>query len=73
VRSNWVGFGDFQAGDPVMFAGSVARAGCQREFALVDSRLVGRRPANLRPAEAAAQAGWAATRSSCCARWPAHE
>lgn len=28
VRSNWVGFGDFQAGDPVMFAGSVARAGC---------------------------------------------
>ena len=52
VRSNWVGFGDFQAGDPVMFAGSVARAGCQREFALVDSRLVGRRPANLRPAEA---------------------
>ena len=81
VRSNWVGFGDFQAGDPVitgwdgagevvacgpeadgrfrpgdavMFAGSVGRAGCHREFALVDSRLVGRRPANLRPAEAAA-------------------
>lgn len=46
--------GRFAAGDPVMFAGSVARAGCMREFAEVDSRLVGRRPANLRPAEAAA-------------------
>lgn len=44
----------FAVGDPVMFAGSLARAGCQREFAAVDSRLVGRRPANLRPAEAAA-------------------
>lgn len=46
--------GRFQPGDAVMFAGSVARAGCQREYALVDSRLVGRRPANLRPSEAAA-------------------
>lgn len=46
--------GRFQPGDAVMFAGSLARAGCQREFARVDSRLVGRRPANLRPAEAAA-------------------
>lgn len=46
--------GRFQPGDPVMFAGSVGRAGCQREYALVDSRLVGRRPANLRPAAAAA-------------------
>jgi zinc-binding alcohol dehydrogenase family protein len=46
--------GRFETGDPVMFAGSVARAGCQREYALVDSRLVGRRPASLRPAEAAA-------------------
>jgi hypothetical protein len=44
--------GRFQPGDAVMFAGSVARAGCQREYALVDSRLVGRRPANLRPAVA---------------------
>ncbi len=43
VRSSWGGFGDFQSGDAVMFAGSVARAGCQREYAMVDSRLVGRR------------------------------
>lgn len=46
--------GRFAVGDAVMFAGSLARAGCQREFATVDSRLAGRRPANLRPAEAAA-------------------
>lgn len=46
--------GRFSPGDPVVFAGSVTRAGCQREFAEVDSRLVGRRPATLSPAEAAA-------------------
>lgn len=81
VRSNWNGFGQLQAGDPVitgwdgagvvealgpqsdgrfqpgaavMFAGSVARAGCHSEFALVDSRLVGRRPRRLEAAAAAA-------------------
>lgn len=67
VRSNWNGFGQLQAGDPVitgwdgagvvealgpqsdgrfqpgaavMFAGSVARAGCHSEFALVDLSLI---------------------------------
>ena len=46
--------GRFRPGDAVYFAGSVARAGCQRQFALVDSRLVGRRPQRLTAAEAAA-------------------
>lgn len=46
--------GRFGPGDAVMFAGSVGRAGCHREYALVDSRLVGRCPAGLSPAEAAA-------------------
>lgn len=46
--------GRFQPGDAVFFAGNVARAGCQRQFTLVDSRLVGRRPRRLSAAEAAA-------------------
>jgi len=46
--------GRFGPGDAVMFAGSVGRAGCHREYALVDSRLVGRCPAGLQPEEAAA-------------------
>lgn len=46
--------GRFSPGDPVFFAGSVARAGSHREFTLVDSRLVGRKPSNLTFAEAAA-------------------
>lgn len=45
--------GCFAVGDLVMFAGSLARAGCQRECATVDRRLVGRRPA-VRPQPAAA-------------------
>lgn len=46
--------GRFRIGDAVFFAGSVARAGCQSEFTLVDSRLVGRRPQRLSAAESAA-------------------
>ncbi len=46
--------GRFQPGDAVFFAGNVARAGCQRQFTLVDSRLVGRCPRRLSAAEAAA-------------------
>lgn len=46
--------GRFQPGDGVMFAGSVARAGCHSEFALLDSRLVGRWPQRLSAAEATA-------------------
>jgi zinc-binding alcohol dehydrogenase family protein len=44
----------FQAGDPVMFAGDAGRAGCNAEAVLVDERLVGRKPARLSWAEAAA-------------------
>lgn len=36
--------GRIQPGDAVFFAGNVARTGCQSQFTLVDSRLVGRRP-----------------------------
>ena len=46
--------GRFSPGDPVFFAGSVARAGSHREYTLVDSRMVGRKPSNLTFAEAAA-------------------
>ncbi|MFY7794859.1 MAG: zinc-binding alcohol dehydrogenase family protein [Chitinophagaceae bacterium] len=46
--------GRFKPGDPVFFAGSVARAGSHREYTLVDSRMVGRKPSNLTFAEAAA-------------------
>jgi NADPH2:quinone reductase len=44
----------FAIGDAVMFAGSIDRPGCQAESVLVDARLVGRKPANLSFAEAAA-------------------
>ena len=46
--------GRFSPGDPVFFAGSVARVGSHREYTLVDSRMVGRKPSNLTFAEAAA-------------------
>lgn len=44
----------FRLGDPVMFAGDAGRAGCNAEAVLVDERLVGRKPARLSWAEAAA-------------------
>lgn len=46
--------GRFKIGDEVFFAGSVARRGCQSEYAVVDSRIVGRKPKTLTFAEAAA-------------------
>jgi NADPH:quinone reductase len=44
----------FKAGDAVYYAGSVVRQGTNSEFHLVDERIVGRKPANLSFAEAAA-------------------
>ncbi len=44
----------FKPGDAVYYAGSITRAGCDSEFHLVDERIVGRKPANLSFAEAAA-------------------
>jgi len=44
----------FKPGDAVYYAGSSMRAGCTSEFHLVDERIVGRKPANLGFAEAAA-------------------
>ena len=44
----------FRVGEAVMFAGDAGRAGCNAEAVLVDERLVGRRPARLSWAEAAA-------------------
>jgi zinc-binding alcohol dehydrogenase family protein len=44
----------FKPGDPVYYAGSVVRPGANCEFHLVDERIVGRKPANLPFAEAAA-------------------
>lgn len=46
--------GRFKVGDDVFYAGSVARKGCHSEYALVDSRIVGRKPRSLSFAEAAA-------------------
>jgi zinc-binding alcohol dehydrogenase family protein len=46
--------GRFQVGDAVFFAGSVARQGSHREYTLVDSRVVGRKPKRLTFAQAAA-------------------
>ncbi len=46
--------GRFKPGDEVFFAGSVARQGHHREYSIVDSRVVGRKPASLNFAEAAA-------------------
>ncbi|MBS5912443.1 zinc-binding alcohol dehydrogenase family protein [Paenibacillus macerans] len=44
----------FQPGDEVYYAGSIVRAGGNSEFHLVDERIVGRKPASLGFAEAAA-------------------
>jgi zinc-binding alcohol dehydrogenase family protein len=45
---------DFEAGDAVFYAGSIARPGTNSEFHLVDERIVGRKPASLSDAAAAA-------------------
>ena len=44
----------YKAGDPVYYAGSVIRPGTNCQFHLVDERIVGRKPATLSFAEAAA-------------------
>jgi zinc-binding alcohol dehydrogenase family protein len=44
----------FKPGDEVFYAGDISRAGSNSEFQLVDERIVGRRPASLSFAEAAA-------------------
>ena len=44
----------FKPGDAVYYAGSVIRQGTNSELHLVDERIVGRKPANLSFAEAAA-------------------
>jgi zinc-binding alcohol dehydrogenase family protein len=44
----------FKAGDEVFYAGSILRSGTNAEFHLVDERIVGRKPASLSFAQAAA-------------------
>ncbi|WP_270726260.1 zinc-binding alcohol dehydrogenase family protein [Shimia sp. Alg240-R146] len=44
----------YKPGDAVFYAGSIARAGTNSEFHLVDERIVGRKPTTLTDAEAAA-------------------
>lgn len=44
----------FKPGDPVFYAGSITRPGTNAQFHLVDERIVGRKPASLDWAEAAA-------------------
>ena len=44
----------FKPGDEVFYAGSIARPGTNSEFHLVDERIVGRKPASLSFAQAAA-------------------
>lgn len=44
----------FKPGDAVFYAGSISRPGTNSEFHLVDERIVGRKPASLSDAEAAA-------------------
>lgn len=44
----------FKPGDAVFYAGSLARPGTNSEYHLVDERIVGRKPAGLSDAEAAA-------------------
>lgn len=44
----------FEIGDAVYYAGSIARAGANSEFHLVDERIVGKKPKTLSDAEAAA-------------------
>ncbi|CAN7648903.1 zinc-binding alcohol dehydrogenase family protein [Bosea sp. LjRoot90] len=44
----------FKPGDEVFYAGAIGRSGTNAEYHLVDERIVGRRPASLSVAEAAA-------------------
>jgi zinc-binding alcohol dehydrogenase family protein len=44
----------FRPGDEVFYAGSIARSGTNAEYHLVDERIVGKKPASLSFAEAAA-------------------
>ncbi len=44
----------FKPGDAVWYAGAIDRPGCNSELHVVDERIVGRKPANLSFAEAAA-------------------
>ncbi|WP_206998273.1 zinc-binding alcohol dehydrogenase family protein [Trinickia mobilis] len=44
----------FKPGDPVFYAGSITRPGANSEYHLVDERIVGRKPASLDFAQAAA-------------------
>lgn len=44
----------FQPGDRVYYAGDITRPGCNAEYQLVDERIVGRAPASLDDAQAAA-------------------
>lgn len=44
----------FQPGDAVWYAGDITRSGCNSEFQIIDERIVGRKPASLSHAEAAA-------------------
>ncbi len=44
----------YNVGDAVYYAGSIARPGTNSEYHLVDERIVGRKPASLTDAEAAA-------------------
>lgn len=46
--------GDFKPGDEVFYAGSLIRPGANSQFHLVDERIVGKKPASLSNAEAAA-------------------
>lgn len=45
---------NFKVGDAVFYAGAIDRPGTNSEYHLVDERIVGRKPANLSDAEAAA-------------------
>jgi zinc-binding alcohol dehydrogenase family protein len=45
---------NFKPGDAVFYAGSIARPGTNSEYHLVDERIVGRKPASLSYAQAAA-------------------
>lgn len=45
---------NFNPGDAVFYAGSIARPGTNSEYHLVDERIVGRKPASLTDAETAA-------------------
>lgn len=54
VESVGAGTSLFKPGDAVFYAGSVERPGTNAEYHLVDERIVGRKPASLSFAEAAA-------------------